>query len=163
MAPLTRIAAAWNRAIIVTQANYAWGLDLDSPASILNHANCIHDQLEAFFKEDACSFFDSSVPLVTSVNTQPGPIGELPEKTVEGEKEAPPQRKLSLRQFDLVAYAYLKEELVNTPNSQAVAYLKAKCPKLVAFVAFMDVLFSDEENLSTPGLQLESAVTADRN
>ena len=44
-------------------------------------------------------------------------------------------------------YAYLKEELVNTPESSEVKYLKEKFPDLVKFVNFMDELsrFPEQE------------------
>jgi hypothetical protein len=38
-------------------------------------------------------------------------------------------------------YAYLKEEIINTPETPAVKYLKASCPKLMAFFDFMDSNF----------------------
>jgi hypothetical protein len=38
-------------------------------------------------------------------------------------------------------YAYLKEEIVNTPDTPSVKYLKTSCPKLMAFVNFMESKF----------------------
>lgn len=40
--------------------------------------------------------------------------------------------------LDLVAYAYLKEELVNTQDSAEVKYVQSDCPKLMKFVAYFD-------------------------
>ena len=59
---------------------------------------------------------------------------------------APKQEVPQLTSLDIVAWAYLKEELINTPDSQEVKDLKAKYPNLVAFVNFMDTLFKNLEN-----------------
>jgi len=46
--------------------------------------------------------------------------------------------------LDLVAYSYLKEELINIEDSSQVEYLKTNCPKLIKFVKNFDsVLASD--------------------
>lgn len=37
-----------------------------------------------------------------------------------------------------MCWAYLKEELVNTPESQEVKHLKEKYPNLVRFVDYVD-------------------------
>ena len=52
---------------------------------------------------------------------------------------------VDLCSVDFTVYAYLKEELVNTPNSEEVAYLKDHCPKLMKFYHFMDRMFGGEE------------------
>ena len=39
-----------------------------------------------------------------------------------------------------MAWAYLKEELVNTPDSAEVTYLKQHFPNLIAFVDYLDML-----------------------
>lgn len=51
---------------------------------------------------------------------------------------------LRVSSLDLVAYAYLKEELVNTPDSQEVKYLKSNFKNLIKFVDRMDAYFSSE-------------------
>ena len=38
-------------------------------------------------------------------------------------------------------YAYLKEELVNTPDSPELTYLKEKCPRLMQFYTLMEAIF----------------------
>ena len=43
--------------------------------------------------------------------------------------------------LDIVAWAYLKEEIVNTGESQEVKDLKEKYPALVGFVKYMDEFF----------------------
>jgi len=48
----------------------------------------------------------------------------------------------TLTSLDIVAWAYLKEELVNTPDSAEVAYLKQHFPNLIAFVAYLDTLLA---------------------
>ena len=51
-----------------------------------------------------------------------------------------PSTKLS--SLDLVIYAYLKEEMVNTPDSAEVKYLKESCPLLNARIEFIDLMFA---------------------
>jgi hypothetical protein len=41
-----------------------------------------------------------------------------------------------------VAWAYLKEELVNTPDSAEVTYLRQHFPNLIDFVHYMDMLLA---------------------
>ena len=41
-----------------------------------------------------------------------------------------------------MAWAYLKEELVNTPDSAEAAYLKQHFPNLIAFVTNLDTLLA---------------------
>lgn len=45
-----------------------------------------------------------------------------------------------LTSLDIVAYAFLKEELINTPDSKEVEYLKTNFKNLVNFVEYMDQL-----------------------
>lgn len=50
--------------------------------------------------------------------------------------------------LDLVAYSYLKEELVNTSDSAIVKYLKDSCPKVIKFVDFFDKLLNTADPVS---------------
>jgi hypothetical protein len=43
-----------------------------------------------------------------------------------------------LSSFDLVVYAYLKEEMINTKRSEVVDYLNNNCPNLLVFVKHLD-------------------------
>ena len=52
-------------------------------------------------------------------------------------KQEPPQ----ITSLDIVAWAYLKEEIINTPDSQEVKDLKEKYPNLIAFVNRTDAFF----------------------
>ena len=101
-APLTALAAKRDHLVCVEMANEAWGLDLNSPASVESHANELHAQLNALMPDDQNTFFEA------------------------------------LTAFDLVVYAYLKEEIVNTSESEMVKYLQENCSKLVKFVSHMD-------------------------
>mmetsp|Transcript_12921 Transcript_12921/g.20031 ORF Transcript_12921/g.20031 Transcript_12921/m.20031 type:complete len:109 (-) Transcript_12921:361-687(-) len=56
-----------------------------------------------------------------------------------------PDELPKLTSFDILAYVYLKEELVNTPDSVEVKYLTEKFKNLVKFVKFMDKI-TDYEN-----------------
>ncbi len=58
--------------------------------------------------------------------------------------------ELALTELDIIAYAYIKEELVNTPSSPIVEYLTKNCPKLVAFVQTIDNLLTQEVILAKP-------------
>lgn len=60
------------------------------------------------------------------------------------------QEMPQITSLDIVAWAYLKEEMVNTPESQEVKDLKEKYPNLVKFVSFMDTIFKDIESLAKP-------------
>jgi hypothetical protein len=54
--------------------------------------------------------------------------------------------KLNLTSLDISVYAHLREELVNTPGSAEVTYLKAHCPNLINFFCLMEILFTNSEN-----------------
>ena len=47
-----------------------------------------------------------------------------PMPTPKGDKDSNELPKI--RSFDILVYAYLKEEMVNTPDSSAVVYLNKK-------------------------------------
>ena len=46
-----------------------------------------------------------------------------------------------LTSLDVIAYAYLKEELVNTMEAKEVGYMKEHYKNLVEFVAGMDKMW----------------------
>ena len=54
---------------------------------------------------------------------------------------------LKFTSFDLVVYAYVKEELINIPESHQVEYLKSSCPKLIDFIQFMDTFMQGDQVL----------------
>jgi len=56
-----------------------------------------------------------------------------------------PQSEVVVTSLDLVAWAYLKEELVNTADAEEVKYLKAHFKNLVHFVEFMDAYITKKE------------------
>lgn len=49
---------------------------------------------------------------------------------------------LRLSSLDLTVYAFLKEEIVNTSNSDEVTYLNESCPKLMKFYKLMEAMFN---------------------
>tara|TARA_B110000285_G_scaffold158877_1_gene177275 strand:+ start:96 stop:314 length:219 start_codon:yes stop_codon:yes gene_type:complete len=53
--------------------------------------------------------------------------------------------------FDILVYSYLKEEMINTPDSSEVKYLKQEFLELVNFVEYMDSLtfIAPEDPVST--------------
>ena len=61
---------------------------------------------------------------------------------------SPDEEKVRVSFLDLVAYSYLKEELVNTSDSAIVKYLKDSCPKVIKFVDFFDKLLNTADPVS---------------
>lgn len=62
---------------------------------------------------------------------------------------------VKLTSLDIVAWAYLKEELVNTPGSHEVNYLRKTFPNLLKFVEFMDLYL---EQIKAKGLSKSLSV-----
>lgn len=58
------------------------------------------------------------------------------------------ESKPKITSLDIVAWAYLKEEIVNTSASQEVKELREKYPNLVTFVGYMDRYFEEIERAS---------------
>jgi len=67
-----------------------------------------------------------------------------------------------LSSFDLVVYAYLKEEMINTKLSEVVDYLNNNCPNLLAFVKHLDQEFSDNNLTNTIKFRLHNESTKAR-
>lgn len=87
-------------------------------------ARVIHEQLSNLIGEQKRTFFDQQPPI---------------EEAKEGESlEVPPPLLTSL---DIMAYAYLKEELVNNRESAEVRHLVQHMPNLIRFVEFLDAYF----------------------
>ena len=64
---------------------------------------------------------------------------------------------VDISSLDIVAWCYLKEELVNTSESKEVAYLKEKFSNLIKFVTFMDTYFKENPRKSLTWNQPEMA------
>lgn len=60
----------------------------------------------------------------------------------------PDEQKVRVSFLDLVAYSYIKEELVNTSDSAIVKYLMDSCPKVIRFVEFFDQLLASADSVS---------------
>lgn len=82
----------------------------------------IHEKLSELLGEGKRTFFD-------------GQEEELKEGHMAQEQPRPPVRLTSL---DIVAWAYLKEELTNTKETQIVKHLRDRYPNLLRFVQFID-------------------------
>ena len=93
------------------------------------------------------TFFDTGVQI-----KQRQQEGEEGKENADKEEEDPvwssivQKPDLMLSSLDLTVYANLKEELVNTPQSDEVEYLKEKCPKLMKFVKLMDAIFAPDSS-----------------
>lgn len=66
-------------------------------------------------------------------------------------------KNIEISSLDIVAWCYLKEELINTPDSKEVAYLKDKFPNLIKFVTFMDSYFKGDTPKSLTWNQPDNA------
>jgi hypothetical protein len=85
-------------------------------------ARTVHERLSELLGEHKRTFFDNKPP--------------IEEAKEEGERiEVQPPMLTSL---DIVAYAYLKEELVNQRESPVVVHLVKTYGNLVKFVEYMD-------------------------
>ena len=54
---------------------------------------------------------------------------------------------MRLTSLDIVAWAFLKEELVNTKETHIVKHLKERYPNLLRFTQFMDDYLAKAESL----------------
>ena len=79
------------------------------------------------------------------------PIQQQTDKCDDRQNEQLPQPETppssSICHFDILCYAYLKEQLQNTHESCETKYLKNQYPKLVVFVKYMDSLFEKGDQL----------------
>ena len=107
--------------------------DLSGEIQRFDAARDVHEKLSILL-DDKRTFFDS----------RPEELKEG-EHVVEGSQlvELDPPKITSL---DLIVWAYLKEELINTPGSKEVAYLKDKFKNLINFVKFMDGYLSEPKH-----------------
>jgi hypothetical protein len=72
-----------------------------------------------------------------------GSVPPVPDQPVE-------RVRPKLTSLDVVAWAYLKEELVNTPESAEVKHMKQHFPNLIAFVAYIDGYLAGIESGDDP-------------
>eukprot|EP00347_Sterkiella_histriomuscorum_P021159 403335024 len=93
-----------------------------------------------------------SVQIDTSTRKEPDVLyNHLSNNSQIQDKDLPHQIVIELEKqpklcsLDIVAFAYLKEIIINMPESQEVVYLKAKCQNLIQFVKKMDKLFDEIE------------------
>ena len=104
------------------------------------------------------TFFDHKVLHEELKEGDNGLLEELKddgEERQDGDLPVPSNRVVALDEskpkitsLDIVAWAYLKEEIVNTSASQEVKELRDKYPNLVAFVGYMDRYFEEIERAS---------------
>ena len=103
------------------QKNCTHFLGLYSELQQFEKAKNINEHLSSFLGNRK-TFFDSENPN---------------EEVKQDGLEATPG-EIQISSFDILVYAYLKEELVNTPDSSEVKYLKQKFANLLQFVAHFD-------------------------
>lgn len=125
-------------------------VNLDRSEARHNLAKACHDELEKCLTgkqgyKPLRTFFD--IPRVQQADPQIAQGQDDQEIVPEKEKSFSENLNegdisdLRFSSLDLIAYAFLKEELVNTGDSAEVKYLKQKCPNLMNFVKSMDFLF----------------------
>ena len=85
----------------------------------------IHEKLSELLGDEKRTFFDQ------------------PEEEVKEAPQIDPRGPPALTSLDIVAWAFLKEELVNTKESTVVKHLKERYPNLVRFTNFMDAYLKD--------------------
>jgi hypothetical protein len=100
--------------------------DLSTEVHRFDAARAVHERLSEALGDIKRTFFDNRPPIEEVKE------GELP--IFLQENEQPPL----LTSLDIMAYAYLKEELINTTKSPIVAHLKQAFPNLIRFVAYID-------------------------
>lgn len=88
----------------------------------------IHEKLSELLGEGKRTFFDSQE-----------------EELKEGHPEE--KRPVRLTSLDIVAWAFLKEELTNAKETHIVKHLKDRYPNLIRFTQFMDDYVARAETL----------------
>ena len=112
--PVNRLCNTRDMRVMLTCSRDLLDVNLERDEGRYNMAKYVHDELEAYLRTKKSR-------------------GQL----------ASENPKTKLNSLDLVIYAYLKEEIVNTPESAEVAYLKESCPLLMARVEFFDTMFEN--------------------
>ena len=107
--PVNRLCNSRDMRVMLRCSRDLLDVNLERDEGRYNMAKYVHDELEAYLKEKK-----SKNQLITD------------------------KQDIKLNSLDLVMFAYLKQELVNTPESSEVKYLKESCPLLTAYVEFMD-------------------------
>ena len=102
--------------------------DLSSELHRFDAARQVHEMLSKLLGEVKRTMFDERPP-----------IEERKEGEIAGAEEVFPPKLTSL---DIVAWAYLKEELTNVKDTSIVKHLSKTYPNLIRFVAFMDEYFA---------------------
>ncbi len=101
------------------QKNCTHFLSLHGEVQQFERAKQIHQQMSSLLGNKR-TFFDKQLPNEESTDDE-----------VEVERSGTPDELPKLTSFDILAYVYLKEELVNTPDSVEVKYLSEKYGNLV--------------------------------
>ena len=103
-------------------------LDLSGEVHRFDAAREIHEKLSILLGGEKRTFFDQPEEEVKEgADGVPIDLQQLP--SIDN---------VRLTSLDIVAWSYLKEELVNTADSKEVKFLKESFPNLVKFVSFMD-------------------------
>jgi len=116
--------------------------DLHGDIHRFDAAREVHERLSEWLGEAKRTMGDVHAQVIEEEEKVPdledvegGDFIEQREDRVPVRQERPLPKLTSL---DVVAWAYLKEELVNTPDSAEVNYMKEHFPNLITFVDFMD-------------------------
>ncbi|CDW78641.1 UNKNOWN [Stylonychia lemnae] len=128
--------------------------NLHSKVHRIDQAKQIHEKL-SFLLADKRTFFDQpqeEFKQGSYLNDDENPLfsqdfngnNKLFEdrKEEEDEQDQDHQRQIQITSLDIVAYAYLKEELTNIPDSPQVIQMKESYQNLVEFVHKLDIFFA---------------------
>ena len=116
------------------------GIGLERPETRSNLAKNCHDTLEKALGKDKRTFFDRGQAAKDDVAE--GPVWSRLGNERGG-------ANLALSSLDFTVYAYIKEEMINTPESPEVKYLKSDCPSLMRFITLMDFLFKERKEVGS--------------
>lgn len=109
-------------------------LDISGEIHRFDAAREIHEKLSHLLGDDKRVFFDQRIP--EEIKEDHNELQQIDTISVD------------ISSLDIVAWCYLKEELVNTSESKEVAYLKEKFSNLIKFVTFMDTYFKENSRKS---------------
>ena len=115
--PLARLQQDWELNRIQTYARHYWGIHLENTQACFSYTKDIFDELEGMLTDKKTLFDDIESDKLNSARTF-------------AEEDC-----LKVSFLDLLAFAFLQEVIINTPESSQADYLSKKCPNLQAFIS----------------------------
>lgn len=134
--PLTRLQQDWELNRVQTYARQYWGIHLDNSQACFSFAKNIFDELEGMLEDKKTLLSDAA--------------GEKLDATSSASLRFSRENCLKISFLDLLAYAFLQEVIINTPESSQADYLQKKCPNLQAFICRMKLIEEGGQVVTTP-------------